>query len=355
MNSLDLSETLFRIKISNMKITIAVPVYGVEKYIERCAISLFEQTYQDIEYIFVDDCTTDDSIRILKNVLEHYPARKSQTVIIRHNRNMGLATARNTAVAAATGAFVLHVDGDDYVDRRIVETMVYEQKQSNADIVLADYVKAYPRFTQAIHHKMLSSPKDFCLAVIARNYPISIWGKLIRTSLYVNYKVKCQDGYNQGEDYQIIPLLYFYAKDIAIISKPLYYYECLNYGSYTNSFTETKLKQNWYSMDCVRDFFQEKGTVYVKAIKEGRLIQVIDDLIISAKADDETAKIYYAHSRMLLRQENLWHVKCVPLFKRPILWLSKVFFVMKAYILISRKIRRFILEIKLKWHKVRIA
>lgn len=338
-----------------MKITIAVPVYGVERYIERCAISLFEQTYQDIEYIFVDDCTTDDSIRILKNVLEHYPARKLQTVIIRHNNNMGLATARNTAVAAATGTFILHVDGDDYVDRRMVETMVDEQKRSNADIVIADFVKAYPRFTQNIHHKMLTSPKDFCLAVIARNYPISIWGKLIRISLYVDYEVKCQDGCNQGEDYQIVPLLYFYAKKITIISSPLYYYESLNYGSYTNSFTETKLKQNWCSMDCVKNFFQNKGMEYVKAIRQGRLIQVVDDLIISAKADDEITKIYYTHSRMLLKQENLLHIKCVPLFKRPILWFSKIFSVMKAYILISRKIRRLILGIRLKSHKVRIA
>lgn len=64
------------------KISLLIPVYGVEKYIERCARSLFGQTYQNIEYIFVDDCTKDSSIAVLKKVLDDYPFRKEQVTII---------------------------------------------------------------------------------------------------------------------------------------------------------------------------------------------------------------------------------------------------------------------------------
>ena len=71
-------------------ITIIIPIYGVEKYIERCATSLFEQTLNNIEYIFVDDATPDKSIEILTNVLERYPQRKPQVTIIRHARNQRL-------------------------------------------------------------------------------------------------------------------------------------------------------------------------------------------------------------------------------------------------------------------------
>ena len=63
------------------KVSVVIPVYGVEKYIERCARSLFEQTYDNIEYIFVDDCTKDRSIEILQKVLEDYPNRKNQVKI----------------------------------------------------------------------------------------------------------------------------------------------------------------------------------------------------------------------------------------------------------------------------------
>lgn len=65
-------------------VSICVPIYGVEKYIERCAISLFEQTYKNIEYIFVNDCTQDNSIDVLKSIIEKYPVRKNCVRIINH-------------------------------------------------------------------------------------------------------------------------------------------------------------------------------------------------------------------------------------------------------------------------------
>ena len=73
-----------------MKVSLLIPVYGVEKYIEKCAVSLFEQTYEDIEYIFVDDCTPDNSMNVLSGVIERYPKRKDHTRIIHHDRNLSL-------------------------------------------------------------------------------------------------------------------------------------------------------------------------------------------------------------------------------------------------------------------------
>ena len=85
------------------QISIIIPIYKTEKYIERCAISLFEQTLKSIEYIFVNDCTPDNSIQILKNVLKRYPNRISDTKIINHEFNRGLAAARNTGRSIAQG------------------------------------------------------------------------------------------------------------------------------------------------------------------------------------------------------------------------------------------------------------
>lgn len=76
-----------------MKVSILVPVYGVEKYIEKCAVSLFEQSYEDIEYIFVNDCTPDLSIEVLRGTIARYPQRQKQVVIIDHDVNRGLGAA----------------------------------------------------------------------------------------------------------------------------------------------------------------------------------------------------------------------------------------------------------------------
>ena len=79
---------------NKIKVSICVPVYGGEKYIAQCARSLFEQTYEDMEYVFVNDCTKDKSIEVVLQVAEDYPHRKDAVKIVNHDRNHGLAASR---------------------------------------------------------------------------------------------------------------------------------------------------------------------------------------------------------------------------------------------------------------------
>ena len=97
------------------KLSVLVPVYNVEAWIDKCARSLFEQTIDDVEYIFVDDCTSDRSIEILTATLAEYPRRIPQVKIIHHDKNRGLVASRNTALRVATGDFIIHCDSDDWV------------------------------------------------------------------------------------------------------------------------------------------------------------------------------------------------------------------------------------------------
>ena len=122
-----------------MKVSVLVPIYGVEKYIGQCAKTLFAQTYADIEYVFVDDCTPDRSIEVLQQILAEYPQRKNQVRIIRHEHNRGLGAARKTAFDATTGDFVLNVDSDDHLPLDAVEKLVACQQQTGADIVSGSY------------------------------------------------------------------------------------------------------------------------------------------------------------------------------------------------------------------------
>ena len=96
--------------MSTPLISIIVPVYNVSRYIERCARSLFEQSLNDIEYIFVDDCSPDNSIEILHQILSDYPSRMAQVKIISHEKNRGVAAARNTGLKLASGEFIAQCD-----------------------------------------------------------------------------------------------------------------------------------------------------------------------------------------------------------------------------------------------------
>ena len=83
------------------KVSVIVPVHGVEKFVEHCAVSLMEQTLDGVECIFVDDCTPDSSVDIIRNVISRYPEREAR--IVSHSENRGLPTARNTGLELATG------------------------------------------------------------------------------------------------------------------------------------------------------------------------------------------------------------------------------------------------------------
>lgn len=92
----------------SVNVSVIIPIFKVRNFIERCACSLFEQTLKDVEYIFVDDASPDDSIDILKACIERYPERRGQVRILVHEHNQGLPAARNTGLVVATGEYVYH-------------------------------------------------------------------------------------------------------------------------------------------------------------------------------------------------------------------------------------------------------
>lgn len=273
-------------------VSICVPVYGVEKYIERCAVSLFEQTYQNIEYIFVNDCTSDKSIGVLKSVIERYPNRKSHVHIITHEKNRGLGAARNTAVDAVRGEFLMHVDSDDWIDKDCVRLCVEKQIETGADIVSTEILRVRKDKTIVHHIPDYSEIKDFVLALINHSIPNNIWGRLIRLSLYRANNIKVEAGVNFSEDLNVMPRLAYFAKKIAIVPQTLYYYECRNQNSYTSSFSEENYLQTMMTCDILSAFFSHKESVYNKALEVRLYTSLVDNLINLAKRNGNI-KSYY--------------------------------------------------------------
>ena len=107
-----------------MLISILVPVFKVEKYIVKCLDTIFNQTYTDIEYVFVNDCTPDNSMHLLNSYIDNHNIDRDKVKIISHSQNQGIAVTRNDCIANATGEYVLFVDSDDWVELDMVEELV---------------------------------------------------------------------------------------------------------------------------------------------------------------------------------------------------------------------------------------
>lgn len=271
--------------MNNAKVSILVPVYGVESYIERCAVSLLEQTYDNIEYVFVNDCTRDNSISVLEGVIERYPNRKNNCKVINHIINRGLGAARNTAVENASGDFVMHVDSDDFIDFNAVELAVSCQMATDSDIVSFGALMEYSNKTDEYVPKDYEETKSFCIDVLSRSQPHFIWGRLIRKSLYVDYKIRVVEGANMGEDLQILPKLIYYSKKCSVLRQTLYHYNLSNNASYAHTYSEKIIRQGESSFNEVYAFFQDKDPDYRDALLASKIIIYTRWLINILKGD----------------------------------------------------------------------
>lgn len=290
-----------------MKVSILVPVYGVEKYIRRCAESLMKQTYEDIEYVFVDDCSPDHSISVLKEVVSRYPQREKQVRIIRHTKNGGLSEARSTALQAATGDFVLHVDADDWVDRRIVELLVKKQEDTGADIVFSSFISHYADHDEKVDKHFEGSARELSAAIVRLDFLWNVWGSLQRLSLYRDHGIRPEAGANMGEDYQVMPQITYYAQKIAFVPEYLSYYNQANEGSFgRSSFREKVYLQSRRSNQIVYDFCKGKGADMEQAAAIGKLRSAASCLLSMARG--QAPRKYFEQNHDIIRHSDrrLW-------------------------------------------------
>lgn len=234
-------------------ITIIIPIYGVEKYIERCATSLFEQTLNNIEYIFVDDATPDKSIEILTNVLERYPQRKPQVTIIRHARNQGLPAARNTGLAAAIGEYVFHCDSDDYLEKDALERMLIIAENTDSDIVWCDYYLSFSSNERIMTQPYYSNSQEAIKGMLSGCMKYNVWNKLAKRRLYMDNSISFPAGHSMGEDMTMIKL-FAHAKKVAYINAPLYHYIRLNTDAMTQSYSERKIADIEFNVTQTLDY-----------------------------------------------------------------------------------------------------
>jgi glycosyltransferase involved in cell wall biosynthesis len=229
------------------KVSIIVPVYGVEKYIERCIRSLFNQTLDDIEYLFIDDCSPDRSIDILKQVLEEYPYRKQQVIIHRMDRNSGQAAVRKRGMLNATGEYIIHCDSDDWVDISMYEDMYNLAKKDNADVAICDFLRTDTKEFNKVEHGAHTTDKaGFLINCLFQRDHWSLCNKLFNRKVYYKEKVEYPAG-ALGEDMALCIQLLNACEKIAYIPK-VYYFYYVNPMSITKKTTVSNCIKNYYTL-----------------------------------------------------------------------------------------------------------
>lgn len=288
-----------------MRVSVLVPVYGVEKYVGTCAQSLFEQTYADLEYIFVDDCSPDRSVEIIQHVLAGYPQRQQQVHIVRHQQNKGLGAARKTALAASTGTFVLNVDSDDYLPVEAVEKLVACQQQTGADIVSGNYFSHYDDDTIVFHHEC-HPERDVLLKLMLVQHTVlpHIWGRLIRKTVYTDNGIDSVEGINMAEDMALTPRLIHAASLIAYIEDAVYYYrEASSASTFSHQISEKHMLSYISANDVLWRYFlqNDRQREFLQAIETGMLNVFWQSLTIGISRQRIARQLSYRPQTWLFR------------------------------------------------------
>ena len=233
-------------------VSIIVPIYNIEGYIRECIDSILAQTYPDFELILVDDGSPDNCGRICDEYAE-----KDVRIKVIHKENGGLTSARNAGLSVAKGDWIMHVDGDDWIEPDMIESLIEAAKVTEADLVFGDFMKYGP---YAGNHKLPTwsiDKKDSMSRYIAYMMT-TIWGSIAKRSLYTEHCLKSPDGVSYCEDFHLIVRLCHFAKKIVNVHRPFYHYRYRPTSIMSNMSRKTESDEQWVYQDTIR-FFKEQG------------------------------------------------------------------------------------------------
>ena len=239
---------------NHYRVSVIIPIYNVSRFIKRCAESLLNQTLDDVEFIFVNDCTPDDSIDILEKVISNYTNRNA--VIINHEVNKGLPAARNTGLKAASGDYIFHCDSDDFVDSTMLNDLYNVACEEKADIVWCDWYLTFEKNERYMKQPDYTSAQEALKAMLTGKMKYNVWNKLVRRSLYEDNDISFPSGYGMGEDMTMM-MLFAYAKKVKYLPNAYYHYVKLNTNAFSNTYSQKHLEELKYNVGRIDGFIHK--------------------------------------------------------------------------------------------------
>ncbi len=236
-------------------VSVIVPVYKVEKYLEKCVESIRNQTYQNLEIILVDDGSPDNCPKMCDEL-----AKKDTRIKVVHKQNGGLSSARNAGIDIAKGDFIAFVDSDDWVEKDYISTMLRKQKEYGADLVCCSICDVIESTGEKIPHpqvkKDLIIEKKNIFKEYYKNFKTNLtvaWNKLYKKSIFK--KLRYVEGRIYEDVAMVLPLL-GEVENVVLIPDVLY-----NYFRIDDSITGTNYSKE--KVDSLIKNFDER-VLYVK-------------------------------------------------------------------------------------------
>lgn len=244
-----------------VKISVIVPVYNVEKYLEKCLKSLVNQTLDDIEVLVINDGSPDNSQKIIDNFVKKYPNKVRSFI----TENGGQGSARNFGINKAKGEYIMYVDSDDYVEASMALTMYNKAKEEDSDIVVCgNYVVDEDYKIIKTESCYAYSDKDNALLNILFG-KMAVWNKIYKKELILDKKIEFRSRV-WYEDVDFTMKAFFNAKKISFVDEAFYDYLLREGSTMNNNNLERNLELN-LSFDALISYCKENN-IYDKYLAE---------------------------------------------------------------------------------------
>ena len=211
----------------NIKVSVIVPVYNTELYLERCLNSILNQTFKDIELIIVNDNSNDNSHKIIETFINE----NNNIKYIDNKENKGVSNCRNEAIKISSGEYILFIDSDDYLDENMIETMYNEASNNDLDIAMCGYFVDYEdgntqnRIINLDENRIYSGYEILSEILHHKNGVTGhSWNKLIKASILKENNIQYPEHMKIYEDIAFFSRLFPYCKRIKNIKKIFYHY-----------------------------------------------------------------------------------------------------------------------------------
>lgn len=287
-------------------VTVVVPVYNVAKYIGRCADSLFAQTLGNIEYIFVDDHSPDNSMELINRALSAYPNRKGSARFFTHANNQGPVAARLTGITHAKGKYVICADGDDWLDTDMAAMLYDEAEKGGYDIVCCNYAECRKGKLYCSKTATYGSTRLAVEAILSGTAGAYLWNKLVRRDLYAS--IAFYSGCDMWEDLLTSVQLFCYASRVSCLdSKPLYYYNVDNNASVSSVRSRKKVRDMISNLGHIEAFLRKERISIAEPLQMRK--QYCKLQMLNCAASAEEWRRTYPELNHTLHSCAKWHYK----------------------------------------------
>ena len=263
-------------KSSNPTISVIVPVYNIEKYVKECINSILAQTYTNFEVIIVDDGSIDASGRIADEF-----ALMDERVKVIHKRNGGLTSSRNAGLMAASGEWIMHVDGDDWIDPEMMAEMIAIADRKCADFVIGN-LRFVCKGSNSWEYEMNDWNDDKSHSL--NNYISRVWtsvcGCIAKKRLYDSYNLRSPEGISYCEDFHLAVRLCYYSDKVVHINKSYYNYRQQPHSIVHNLNKKTELDEQWVYQDTIRFFKEQDVYEDYRKVMSWRVLKSAQELLL---------------------------------------------------------------------------